>query len=49
VPVSHTQQISIPWFRWKLLGDQKACEFFKKLPDSATWDALEEQNAKPCM
>jgi len=34
VPNGETQEISVPWFRWKLLGDSKACEAFKKIPAS---------------
>ena len=48
-PVKEEQAISIPWFRWKLLGDQKACEHFKKMPDSEQWDSRKEQNPKDCM
>lgn len=48
-PVGPIQQVSIPWFRWKLLGDQNACEFFKAMPDGDDWDTLESQNEAPCM
>ncbi len=27
------EQVSIPWFRWKLLGDGAACKFFKAMPE----------------
>jgi hypothetical protein len=47
-PVPEEQQISIPWFRWKLLSDKAACEFFKKMPDAGKWKVQKEQNAKPC-
>jgi fermentation-respiration switch protein FrsA (DUF1100 family) len=49
VPNAPEQQVSIPWFRWKLLGDQKACAFFKKMPDGMDWDERMKQNDKPCM
>ena len=49
VPNGEEMQISIPWFRWKLLGDQKACEFFKKMPDGDAWDERMSQNPAPCM
>jgi len=47
-PVGPEQQISIPWFRWKLLGDKAACEFFKKMPSGGKWKVQKEQNAKGC-
>jgi hypothetical protein len=48
-PQEPTMNISIAWWRWKLLGDAKACEWFKKQPAGAMWDSIKEQNAKPCM
>jgi hypothetical protein len=48
-PVLQEQEVSIPWFRWKLLGDQAACQFFKKMPDDKTkWKVQKEMNAAPC-
>jgi hypothetical protein len=47
-PVAPEQQVSIPWFRWKLLGDKAACEFFKKMPDGPNWDPRKSENEKPC-
>jgi hypothetical protein len=47
-PDAHTQQVAIPWFRWKLLGDKKACEAFKALPDGDQWDAVDSKNEAPC-
>ena len=47
-PQEHQQLVQISWFRWKLLGDSKACEFFKKLPDGSQWDKRKSQNEKPC-
>jgi len=47
-PEEQENQISIPWFRWKLLGDSKACEFFKKMPDGKKWKSQKEQNAMAC-
>jgi len=48
VPVVPTQQVAVPWFRWKLLHDRKACDFFKQMPDGADWDARQSQNDSPC-
>lgn len=47
-PDPQEMEISIPWFRWKLLGDKKACEFFKKMPEGGKWKVIKEQNAKGC-
>jgi hypothetical protein len=50
VPVAETNQVAIAWFRWKLLGDQKACAFLKALPMTDTkWAEAASQNAQPCM
>jgi hypothetical protein len=38
----------IAWFRWKLLGDTKACEFFKKMPDGKKWKSIKERNVGAC-
>jgi hypothetical protein len=44
-----TNEVIIPWFRWKLLGDQKACEAFKSIPDTnPTWAVVASQNEEPC-
>jgi hypothetical protein len=48
-PQEPTMNISIAWWRWKLLGDQKACEWFKKQPGAGKWTSVKEQNVKPCM
>jgi fermentation-respiration switch protein FrsA (DUF1100 family) len=48
VPNEPEMQVSIPWFRWKLLGDKAACEAFKKLPGNGKWEKRKEQNAKEC-
>lgn len=48
VPNDYIQELAIAWFRWKLLGDVQACEYFKRLPDSERWDLRAEQNADAC-
>jgi hypothetical protein len=49
VPNGEEMQISIPWFRWKLLGDEKACAFFKDILKTDTrWDQVGVQNAQAC-
>jgi hypothetical protein len=49
VPNGQEEEISIPWFRWKLLGDQKACAFFKAIPMTDTkWAQVAAKNEQPC-
>jgi len=48
VPVAEIKQISIPWFRWQLLGDRTACELFKRLPAGERWELRKEQSSRPC-
>jgi hypothetical protein len=46
------EQVSIPWFRWKLLGDNAACKFFKAMPGNAMitpgWTKRMSENEAPC-
>lgn len=46
------QQVSIPWFRWKLLGDNAACKFFKAIPGNSMispgWTKQMSENEAPC-
>jgi hypothetical protein len=50
VPVGEANQVSIPWFRWKLLSDQKACAFFNALPMTDTkWAQAASHNPQSCM
>jgi predicted alpha/beta-hydrolase family hydrolase len=48
IPNDYIQELAVAWFRWKLLADAKACEYFKQLPASERWDKRAEQNAQPC-
>jgi hypothetical protein len=49
VPNGEEMQVSIPWFRWKLLGDRKACEAFKAIPKlDKSWLVRAEKNVEPC-
>lgn len=48
-PQPETMHIGVSWWRWKLLGDQKACMWFKALPMGGKWRVVKEQNAKSCM
>jgi len=47
-PVGPEQQMSIPWFRWKLLGDQGACMYLKQMPNGDDWEVQKEQNPEDC-
>lgn len=47
-PDPQEMQISVPWFRWKLLGDKAACEHFKKMNDGKTWEQKAVQNEAAC-
>jgi hypothetical protein len=50
VPNDLTIEVAIPWFRWKLLGDQKACAAFKALPMTHNvWVQVASKNAQACM
>ena len=46
------EQVSIPWFRWKLLGDNAACKFFKTIPTPGVtnpgWTTRMSENEAPC-
>jgi len=46
------EQVSIPWFRWKLLGDNAACKFFKAMPGNSMispgWTKQMSENEAPC-
>ena len=52
IPLVPEEQVSIPWFRWKLLGDNEACRFFKAMPDNSTiypgWTRVKSENEAPC-
>jgi predicted alpha/beta-hydrolase family hydrolase len=52
VPNVPEEQVSIPWFRWKLLGDNAACKFFKAIPGNSMispgWTKMMSENEKPC-
>lgn len=49
VPNEETQEIAIPWFRWKLLGDRAACRAFAALPkNNAKWAQVAAKNQRAC-
>jgi hypothetical protein len=48
IAVEHMNESIVPWFRWKLLGERAACEYFKAMPDSEAWNLVNEVNAADC-
>jgi len=48
IPASWTIESGTTWFRWKLLGDSQACEYFKSLPNTSDWNYMESMNVSPC-
>ncbi|MGD8862412.1 MAG: hypothetical protein PVI30_20540 [Myxococcales bacterium] len=48
-PNGPQMEVSISWFRWKLLGDSMACEYFKTVRDDPSWEEADVQNEAPCM
>lgn len=47
-PNTPAQEMSIPWFRWTLLGDTNACEAFKALPKAGGWRLKKSANMPEC-
>ncbi|HET8937046.1 MAG TPA: hypothetical protein VFN67_26570 [Polyangiales bacterium] len=48
-PQGEEMQIGPAWFRWKLLGDNNACKFFKSIPMmDNTWEEVAKQNEANC-
>ena len=44
-----TNEVIISWFRWKLLGDNEACKYFKAIPTTnTTWAVADVQNEQNC-
>ena len=48
VPIDFALEAAIPWLRWKLLGDEQACEVLKALPMGDRWTTVSEQHAVGC-
>ncbi len=47
-PQAETQEVGVPWFRWKLLGDKAACKAFKALAGAGRWTEVSAQNPADC-
>ena len=42
-------EVLVSWFRWKLLGDQKACQYWKAIPTTnGTWTVVDKQDEVAC-
>ncbi len=48
IPTGPTKEMSVPWFRWTLLGDTNACESFKAMPKGSGWRLAESANLPEC-
>lgn len=48
IPTRWTEESTVAWFRWKLLGDTQACEYFKNMPNTSDWDFQDSQNETEC-
>jgi hypothetical protein len=43
------EEVLVSWFRWKLLGDQKACQYWKAIPTTdSSWTVVDKQNEVAC-
>jgi hypothetical protein len=47
-PERFIHESALPWFRWKLLGDRRACRHFKALPDTGDWTLQQSRNDSDC-
>jgi hypothetical protein len=48
VPNSYASEFGLAWFRWQLLDDSAACEYFKDMTSSSAWRLQETDNPSPC-
>ncbi|WP_157357315.1 alpha/beta hydrolase [Amycolatopsis nigrescens] len=48
IPNSYASEMGLAWFRWQLLSDPDACQYFNGMPDSSTWNLQETANLSPC-
>ncbi|MDH5671881.1 MAG: hypothetical protein OEZ06_07000 [Myxococcales bacterium] len=48
IPTRWTEESTVAWFRWKLLGDTQACQYFKDMPNSSDWTLQDSQNETDC-
>ena len=43
-PQSHAAESGVAWFRWKLLGDDRAKSYFLDLPNTRRWSEVKSKN-----
>lgn len=49
IPQSYASEFGLAWFRWHLLGDTAACEYFKAMPGASfDWRHMETDNLSAC-
>jgi hypothetical protein len=48
IPVTWTQESAVVFFRWKLLGDARACQYFKAMPMGPDWKLQKQQADQGC-
>lgn len=48
IPNSYASEMGLAWFRWQLLGDSDACQYFKDMPNSSDWNLQETDNLSAC-
>jgi hypothetical protein len=48
IPTAWSKESAAVWFRWKLLGDKAACQYFKAMPGTSDWDSQDSQNEQQC-
>lgn len=48
IPTRWTQESAVAWFRWKLLGDNAACRYFKSMPAGRDWNPRRNQAETSC-
>jgi len=48
IPTKWSKESAVAWFRWKLLGDSNACEYFKSMPDTFDWHFQNSKNETSC-
>jgi hypothetical protein len=48
VPNSYASEMGLAWFRWQLLDDSAACQYFKNMPSSSRWNLQQAHNLSAC-
>ena len=48
IPNSYASEMGLAWFRWQLLNDSAACQYFKNMPASSRWNLPQAHNLSAC-